>query len=212
MTKKRNWLGIGILLVLLVVFPVMSYIYMKAGFDYQVDARGEWQELGQLPDFPEQTIFGDTLTGKDLSKQVRLISYFDPSDEAVLTTSGKYFPEIYQQFEEVDWFCMELMVPQSKKQSLEGFLDEKKWKDPQQVFFYATGASREQVNQQLHITNEMRSAPNVVALADTSGMVRQYYDLTDGKQFVRLIEHIAMMRPQEEDERPEALFRREREL
>jgi hypothetical protein len=52
----------------------------------------------------------------------------------------------------------------------------------------------------------------VVALADTSGMIRQFYDLEDGKQFVRLIEHIAMMRPQEEDEREEAVFQREREL
>lgn len=212
MTKKRNWLGIGILLVLLVVFPIMSYIYMKAGFDYQVDARDELQELGPLPAFPAQTIFGDTLTGKDLGKQVRLISFFDPSEAAVLSTSGKYLPEIYEQFEEVDWFCMELLVPESGKQALENFLAEKKWQDPQQVFFYATRDTREVVNQWLHIGSELQTAPNVVALADTAGIVRQYYDLTDGKQFVRLVEHIAMMRPQEEDERPEAVFRREREL
>jgi hypothetical protein len=212
MAKKRNWLGVAVLLVLLVVFPVMSYIYMKAGFDYQIEARDELQELGAVPTFPGQTIFGDSLTGKDLGKQIQLLAYFDPAREEVTQINGKYLSEIYGQFDEVDWFRMELMVPESSKAALQRFLTEKNIEDPEQVFFYGTDRSREQFNEQLHIGQDMRSAPNVVALADTAGVVRQYYDLTDGKQFVRLVEHIAMMRPQEKDERQEALFRREREL
>lgn len=212
MAKKRNWLGIAALLVLLVVFPVMSYIYMKAGFDYQVDARKELQDLGEVPRFPTETIFGDTLTGKDQGKQVRLLAFFDPAEAEELAISGKYFSEIYEQFDEMDWFRMEFMVPEQSKRSLQDYLAEKGMEESAKIFFYGTTQSREPVNQQLHIADDLRARLNVVALADTTGTVRQYYDLSNGKQFVRLIEHIAMMRPPEKDERQEALFQREREL
>lgn len=190
----------------------MSYLYMKAGFDYQIDARDELQELGVVPSLPSQTIFGDTLTGKDQGKQVRLLSFFDPQKEDALAVSGKYLSEIFSQFDEVDWFRMELMVPETSKKALERYLAAHQMEDPTQVFFYATDQSMDQVQKQLHMAPEMQGRINMVALADTSGMIRQYYDLTEGKQFVRLVEHIAMLRPQEEEERQEALFRREREL
>lgn len=212
MAKKRNWIGVLILLLLLVIFPLMSYFYMKAGFDYQVNARDELSDLGMTPPMPEQTFWGDTLTGKNKGKQVSLLSYFDPSDAQVMATSGKYFSEIHQQFDDVEWFRMEFMVPEQAKSSLQDYQRDQKMADAEQVFFYATNSSRAQVNAALYVSEALQAKVNVVALADTSGMIRQFYDLEDGKQFVRLIEHIAMMRPQEEDEREEAVFQREREL
>jgi hypothetical protein len=210
--KKRNWIGIAILLMLLVVIPVVSYLWMKAGFDYQVNARSELVSLGPVPALPEATIFGDTLIGKKMGKQVQLLGYFDPTESKVLEISGKYLSEIHEQFDEVDWFRMEFLVPETAQNALDEYVAEKGMKDPQQVFYYATQQPLAQINKQLHIGSELQSFFNTVALADTSGTIVNYYDLREGTQFVRLIEHIAMLRPQETDQEEDALFQRERDF
>ena len=84
-------------------------------------------------------------------------------------------------------------------------------KDPEQVFFYRTNTERATINRQLHIKPEWADAPNCVALADTAGTVVQVYNLDDGKQLVRLVEHIAILRPKVK-ERKEGTFLEEREF
>lgn len=209
--KKRNWLGILTLLLLLVLIPVLSYLWMKAGYDYQVDARAELHDLGPVPAFPEQTIFGDTLTGKKMGNQIQVLGYFDPEDPQILAVAGKHLGEIHEQFDQVDWFRMELWVPEQSISALQEYMADKGMKDAQQVFYYKADQAPEQINQTLHIGQDLQGQVNVVALADTNNTIVNYYNLADGKQFVRLVEHIAMLRPQEKEEK-KALFQREREL
>lgn len=210
--KKRNWFPIIVLLLLLGLFPVLSYWYMKKGFDYQVDARSELQVLGPGPALPDTTFFGDTLTGADLGKQVRLLGYFDPAAEAERSLSGKYLKEVREQFVEVPWFRMELLVPQTSEAALRDYRHELGKDGPADIlFFYATPQSRAQVNAGLHLETACQPKMNQMVLADTNGVVVNTYDLSDGKQFVRMIEHIAIMRPPEKGKQ-EALFQREREF
>ena len=97
--KKRNWWGVALMLMLLALFPIMSYIYMKKGFDYQVQARSELKNLGPVLNLPDTTFFGDTLVGQKMGKQVALLAYFDPSNQETLKFTGKYLSEIQEQFE-----------------------------------------------------------------------------------------------------------------
>lgn len=209
--KRKNWVGIIVLFFLLGVFPVLSYVYMKAGFDYQVDARAELKQLGTVMNLPDTTIFGDTLVGAKLGKQISLLSYFDPADQNTIDLSGKYFSEIYDQFNDVDWFRIELLVPSESTNALMDYRLNYQMEDPQQIFFYQTNEALASVNRSLYIADSLSNKVNCVVLADTTGTVVNYYDLSDGNQFVRLVEHIAIMRPKEK-EKPQALFQREREL
>lgn len=209
--KKKNWVGVIVLVFLLGVFPVLSYVYMKAGFDYQVDARAELKELGEVMSLPDTTVFGDTLVGAKMGKQISLLTYFDPTNAQNLAVSGKYLSEIYEQFDDVDWFRMDLLIPPTAKPALTDFRTDYKMEDPEQVFFYNTNQSLAGVNASLHIADSLHNKINCVVLADTLGTIVNYYDLSDGKQFVRLVEHIAMMRPKEKA-KPQAIFQRERDL
>ncbi|GAB5552144.1 MAG: hypothetical protein Sapg2KO_17350 [Saprospiraceae bacterium] len=209
--KKRNWVGVIVLVFLLGVFPILSYVYMKAGFDYQLDARAELKKLGTVMSLPDTTIFGDTLVGTKMGKQISLLSYFDPTDQQTLAISGKYLSEIHNQFNDVDWFRMDLLVPQTAKSALSAYQEEYEVEDAEQVFFYQTNQSLQEINGSLYVADSLQNKFNCVALADTTGTIVNYYDLSDGKQFVRLVEHIAIMRPKEKA-KPQAIFQREREL
>lgn len=209
--KKRNWVGVIVLVFLLGIFPILSYVYMKAGFDYQIDARAELKELGAVMQLPDTTIFGDTLVGAKMGKQISLLSYFDPTDQQSLAVNGKYLSEIYDQFNDVDWFRMDLLVPQKGQSELRSYQEEYKMEDAEQLFFYQTNQSLQGVNASLYVADSLHNKLNCVVLADTTGTVVNYYDLSDGKQFVRLVEHIAIMRPKEKA-KPQAIFQREREL
>lgn len=184
---------------------------MKAGFDYQIDARAELKDLGKVMSLPDTTIFGDTLVGEKMGKQIALLSYFDPTDSKNLEVSGKYLSEIYDQFNDVDWFRMELLSPAKAKPALTTYQTDFNMEDPEQIFFYETSQSLQGVNSSLNIADSLHNRINCVVLADTTGTIVNYYDLSDGKQFVRLVEHIAIMRPKEK-EKPQAIFQREREL
>jgi len=209
--KKKNWVGVIVLFFLLGVFPILSYVYMKAGYDYQLDARSELKQLGSVMELPDTTIFGDTLVGAKMGKQITLLSYFDPTDQKNLEFCGKYFSEIYSQFNDVDWFRMDLLVPAKSTKALIDYRLNYQMDDPQQVFFYQTDQTLSAVNARLYVADSLRNKMNCVVLADTTGTIVNYYDLSDGMQFVRLVEHIAIMRPKEK-EKPQALFQREREL
>lgn len=209
--KKRNWVGVFIMLILLAIFPAFSYFYMQKGLDYQLTARGELQDLGAVMALPDTTFFGDTLIGVKMGKQVQLIAYFDPSEEESAAFSAKYFGEIHEQFDDVSWFRIDLLAPQNQKAALERYQETHKMKDREQVFWYATTAQRQEINAALYVKSEYQLKPNCAVLADTNGVVVNYYDLADGKQFVRLIEHIAILRPQEKA-KPKAIFQRERNL
>ena len=208
--QKRNIWAVALMLILLAVLPVISYIYMKKGYDYQFEARSELAKLGPAMELPELTFFGDTLVGADMGKQVQLLAYFDPKDKETLELSGKYFGEIHEQFNDAKWFRMDLLVPSGREVALKTYQEEHKMDDAYQVFFYKTNKGAGEVNQSLYIKAQDVRQANFVALADTTGTVLNTYDLSDGKQFVRLIEHIAILRPAEKKEK--ALFRREREL
>ncbi len=200
------------MLVLLVVFPAMSYVYMKNGFEYQVKSRAELQDLGTAMSLPSNNYWGDSLVLDKTDKKVSLFAYFDPSDQENTAVSGKYFGEMVEQFKEIDWFRMNLLVPQNASNALTAYTQEKDIEKATNIIFYPAQQDRQAINQTLHIGADVLNAKNCVALADTNGIVVNYYDLADGKQYVRMMEHISLLRPLEEKKKAEALFRREPDL
>jgi len=51
MSKKNSKFQILLILTILLVFPLLSWYYLKKGFDEQMEARAELKNYGTLPTF-----------------------------------------------------------------------------------------------------------------------------------------------------------------
>ncbi len=210
--QSRKWIQVLLLLLFLVAIPSMSWVYLNRGLKYRLSAMEELQDRGPLPTIPLISLNGDTLNQASLKGNVTVFSFFDPERD---TITGYRIADLHQQFDErwdVKYVLVGAAEPDALLQYAETFA---LTTDPNQVFFVAE-ASKERLYQRA--TNDFHlkvESPEILfnssqaILADTNAVVRRQYDLNEGPQFVRLIEHTALlMHPQR---RRDIIFRRDTE-
>jgi len=203
MAKKRNWTQIGLLLLFLVGFPVVSYFYLKSGYDYRVEAMQELQEYAPLPDGPATDIWGDTL---DTGKDIVLLHFVDLQNTAQRDLIGKYMGEIHEQFDGIDRVQFWAGFQPVDSTRIRAFLKNYDLQDPTQ---YRVLDRSDFSGDFTFLDADVTSRPFVM-LSDTTGTIRNFYNLENGKELVRLVEHITYLMPPEK--RPRATFKPEQEL
>lgn len=203
MAKKRNWTQIGLLLLFLVGFPVISYYYLKSGYDYRVDAMRELQEYAPLPMAPPTDIWGDSLrTGRD----VVLLHFIDLENADQRDRIGKYMGEIHEQFDGMERVQFWAAFEPVDSMQVKAFLENYSLRDPKQ---YRVMRRTDFTDDFDFLEAGVTSKPFVM-LSDTSGTIRNFYNLENGEELVRLVEHITYLMPPEKRRR--ATFKPEQEL
>jgi len=206
MAKKRNWTQIGLLLLFLVVFPIISYFYLKSGYDYRVDAMEELQEYGALPVPDGPTLFGDSLSDKALQKKVVLLHFIDLANPDQRDLMGKYMGEVHEQFDGVENVVFLAGFQSNDPDAVQAFLGKHKLEDPEQYFVFP----QEELTGPYTFLEGGVTAKPYVMLSDTSGTIRNFYNLERGKELVRMVEHVTYLMPQEK--RKAATIKPEQEL
>lgn len=208
MAKKRNWLQIGILLLFLVGFPIVSYIYLKKGYDYRVEAMQELKDYGSIPGIPATTVWGDSVDIEKQSNQIVVLHYINLSDNEEKALIGKYMNELHQQFDGIERVRFWGGYAPSDSAQVAAFMEEMDLIDfDQYLAFPATAVSTNGI--QLPEGAPTMDKP-LVFLADTTGTVRSFYNLENGREVVRLVEHITFLVPPEKKQK--AIFNPEQEL
>ena len=203
MAKKRNWTQIGILLLFLVGFPVISYFYLKSGYDYRVDAMRELQEYAPLPMAPPADVWGDSLqAGRDIV----LLHFIDLENADQRDLIGKYMGEIHEQFDGVERVQFWAGFEPADSMQIKAFLDNYKLRDPKQYHVLDRAYFTDDF---AFLEGGVTSKPFVM-LSDTTGTIRNFYNLENGNELVRLVEHITYLMPPEK--RKPATFKPEQEL
>lgn len=206
MAKKRNWTQIGLLLLFLVVFPIISYFYLKSGYDYRVEAMEELAEYGPLPVPSGATLFGDSLKETALTKNVVLLHFIDLANPDQSDLMGKYMGEIHEQFDGLERVVFLAGFVRADTEAVRAFLEEYKLNDPEQYFAF----EQEELTGPYSFLEGGVTAKPYVMLSDTTGTIRNFYDLGRGEELVRLVEHITYLMPKEK--RKAATFKPEQEL
>ncbi len=203
MAKKRNWTQIGLLLLFLVGFPVVSYFYLKSGYDYRVEAMQELQEYAPLPAAPATNLWGDSLkTGRDIV----LLHFIDLQNNAQRDLMGKYMGEIHEQFDGIERVQFWAGFQPVDSMQIRAYLDNYSLRDPEQ---YHVLQRSDFTDDFAFLAADVTSKP-IVMLSDTTGTIRNFFNLENGKELVRLVEHITYLMPPEKRKR--ATFKPEQDL
>lgn len=169
-TGVSKFIQISGLLLLLVVLPLVSWYYLSQGYDYQIQARSELKDYGKwsLLDAGLDTM-GYTIV-------------FNRLDEN--TTSNSKFTEtlnqLIDQFGERSDFFIGLLDDENISSSLH-------FDDSSKVIFFA---SNEFEADQVILANKFY-------LADRNGIIRNIYNCNQIEEIKRMVEHIALILPQQ---------------
>lgn len=200
---KRNIITTIGLFFLLVVLPGMSWVYLSQGLAYQKAKRDELRELGKIPPFPYQLLNGDSIGETELGGKLLMIFSVSNKDASSTEIVLKELEKIHRQFDDRKDVIFLLQANKQDSLFLEELLSRMKFSDPGQVYtIIQTPGARNYLSSADHV-------PTHVAIADSAGVIRQYYDFLDGNRVRRSVEHIAMLMPFRE--RDEAVLQREKE-
>lgn len=159
------------LAVILVLFllPAGSYYYLKKGFSFRYNAL---QELKTKQTFPVSDIYDFEGNKKSdfLKKKINQVYFSEPiANEKQISI----FNRLEKQFKNREYFQQIILY---NEKPIEEFNDEKF------QGYYADGKSTEHLEL------------NRIYLIDTSGMIRNSYDLTD-EDIKKLVSHTAILLP-----------------
>lgn len=200
---KRNIITTIGLFFLLVVLPAMSWVYLSQGLSYQKAKRAELKEFGKIPPFPYLLLNGDSIGESELGGKLLMIFNVSNKDAGSTEIILKELEKIHRQFDDRKDVIFLLQADRRDSLFLEELLSRLNLSDPGQVYsIVQTAGEYKQFG-----SGDYAAAQ--VAIADSSGIVRQYYDFLDGNRVRRSVEHIAMLMPFRD--RDEAVLQRERE-
>jgi hypothetical protein len=193
------------LFLLLVVLPAGSWYYLSRGMDYRRTAIRELENLRAMFPLSVRTFEGDTIGEQTLGTAATIVAEVDLQKESSKRMVGE-LGKIHTQFDARKDVLFLLLMAQQDSSSLATLLKAHDLDDPGQVFL----AHRDHAPDFGFRELDKTGSSAFVAVLDTAGQVRQYYDFRDGSRVKRLVEHITILKPI--IDREQAVLKREKEM
>lgn len=209
--KTKRILQFTALFLILVVFPGVSWYYLKSGLNFRKEVLADLQDLGPLP----QPTLPDALTGipvpaDSLKGRMTVSGFANLANPVRATTFGEIMSGLHDQFNEREelQFLSFLVVEDTltfpdwqKKYALD--------KDPIQCHFMPANADAiDRAADVYQLTCSWKTGLPMV-LSDLKGNMRRQYDVSDPAQLHRLIEQIALLLPLKTNDK--VILKREKE-
>lgn len=178
---KHKWLTPLIILLLLVIFPGISWIYLKKGFDYQKGNFASMQPIGLLPADSLSRL--DSCFNSFTLGQVTLLVVGKPENihtiDSLAIKLGRQFQST-QKFKFIAWYTDHPL--------------------PATAHFSVCQISTLGLD---YLRSHFAASPAFVSgqelmITDARLQVRKYYALHDLKDLKELVTHIALLLPKEE--------------
>ena len=199
------------LFLLLVIFPLGSWYYLRTGLDYRLQEMQELKDYGKIPDFTLAN-YNDSLVSAERFSDGLVVGYF------LTGRHEKQFVEklvkLHDQFDERDdifFLAFATDTSRATKERLQQFAAVNGLEDEEQNFFLrGTKDEVEHLAKACGLPFEekgMSLSDNSLAFFADSLMVRSFYDLAEEESLKRLVKHITLNIPPKKDK--ELLFQRE---
>ncbi len=224
--KSNNYLQAAILLLMIVVFPAGSWVYMNMGYNRSKTAIAELQDYGHLPAFQLTGVKG-TVDSSLVNGQMTLVVFINP-DQAATKDRMQVLETLHRQFDERNDFKLLIHLPEIT--DLAAFQKEYNLTDDRQIYLVKgdsqTLASLIKNTYRIPDLSEAREPGSSVdfqtsasadpnnypyyILIDEKGKIRNYYHADRTVDIERMVEHIALILPRDIEGDPR--LRRDREL
>lgn len=205
---NRNIIQLLTLFTLLVILPAGSWYYLRKGLDYRLEATHELEKLGTLPEDSFQGFDGSTPSRRQFASGVVIVSRVETANKSGFNRVLQELGKVHTQFDARQDVFFVIAAPDADSAQFMQAAQQNDLDDPAQVFLIKSSSADAPDFGFSRAGFERSSA--LVALADTSGQIRQYYDFNDGSRVKRLVEHITMLMPV--IEREQAALKRQKEM
>jgi len=214
-STRKGLIAAAALLLLLVVFPLVSWFYLQQGLDYRISALEQLRDHGEAPAFELVNYKLDTLRRDDLDGNVVIASFMHLGNDTLAALYGENLSKLHHQFDERPdvLFLQHLLGEDIAAGRLNAFEINYELTDETQVYFLTDGEpSMEQLARQgydlpLEEVEAGLTENPYMALLDTTGTIRRYYDIRDQEEMRQLVAHIALILPRIKER--DLVFRRE---
>ena len=199
-SKKRRIIQASVLLFLLVLLPAISWIYMRSGYTWRKEALEELRDHGKIR--AVHMIYPGNDKVNRLESKVCVLYFFGenpdltPAYRRVLDTGH----QLHNQFGATNNFRFVVI----KKGGTPAF---RTHLQTQPSIDYATWVQSGALGswstilmngyEKFCLEEGIRGDASYYALADTSGTIRRFYNALDEAEVGRMVEHIAILLPQE---------------
>ncbi len=215
---KKNIGQYLMLLLFLVVFPLISWIYLKQGFNYRKEALDKLQNHGTITPYQLVEAGGDTFNLQDYRGKVVLASFFRLEQGETAPLYGDRLRRLHAQFGERQevLFLQHILQAEDAATRISTFRDRYALNDDSgsEVVFALPDASR--AHSLMQDIYRMPDSDAMVgqssyyfALADTAHTIRRYYDVRQDSAMQELVEHLAIVIPPVKER--DLVFKREKE-
>ena len=207
------------ILTILIGFPLLSWYYLKTGYNYQMEARSELKEYGKLPAFNFTSHNGGTYSSDSLENTMSVISFFG--------RNGKMNQEMFNVMRKLNTQFgenknLELLIVSIESQVntisvLESIFTINQFDDNQHHFMTSSNDDiqkwigegikiptkwTEKENAPVEINLEINKSGSIIdypffVLVDKTQMIRNFYHVDKSDEVKRMVEHIALLLPRE---------------
>ncbi len=200
--------------VFLVGFPMVSWYYLNEGYKYRISVLKELdQNLGTVPAFQLVNQNGVIVNQEALPNNAVITNFVDLATVEKSKTYMDILYKIQDQFDKKDDILFYTFIKGASLADVQNYTKSLNIKEEKQWNFLTGDA--EQMEQFINTfpfpagVQKSYAGNSTVAIADTSSVIRYFYDMNDMKNAGKLIEHIANLMPQAPPE--EARMKRELE-
>ncbi|WP_116124707.1 hypothetical protein [Lewinella sp. IMCC34183] len=199
MTGKKKLLNSGVLLLLLVVFPLISFLYLRQGSNYRRDAILTQGDYGTMPDLYRLTPVRGQLPDQ-LRGAMTVVGWLDPTKEEGTRLYGHMLDSLYQQFQDSpNLYFTTIVLADSASRAADAFADTYNLPDdPMISFLRADERTFGQTAENFRLPLGTYDSPGiqpVVALVDSSLTIVKHYDLARRDETIGLVQLVSLIIP-----------------
>lgn len=198
----------------LVLLPLGSYYYLKKGYDYRLAALNELKnDYGTIPTFDLVDTDSQQISTTALKVNLVLLNIFPAAYPELQKTLGETLVKLHDQFDDRNDLQFIFQVPSEQSPSisqLQAYQEQYEFADPGQCHLLATPTTTiAALNRDSLPRWQLNDSYPYFFLTDTTLTIRHYYDYSKLEDVKKLVEHIAIMLPRQEE--PDIIFKRDTE-
>jgi cytochrome oxidase Cu insertion factor (SCO1/SenC/PrrC family) len=220
------------ILTILIGFPLLSWYYLKIGYNYQMAARAELKEYGELPAFNFSSHTSGVYSSDSLKNTMSVISFFG-KDGKMNQDMFNVMRKLNTQFGDNRNLELVIVSIESELDSpnvLGGLFAVNQFDEQQHHFLTSSNVDvqkwigeeikvptkwTKQEDAPTEITLEANKSGSIeeypfFVLVDKNQMIRNFYHIDKVEEVKRMVEHIALLLPQVQ--KPDIEIREKKQL
>lgn len=181
-----------VIVALLIIFPAVSWYYLQTGLDHRKKTLSELNELGQIGPFQLRDQSNRIVSQEGLKGKVAVVNFLPADRDQAKALTGR-IAKVHQSFSREFGIAFLSFIPQDSTRQIIDVAKELGIENPEQWSLLSTPVQEWQ--RLAEETFRLPKPGSSVALVDSTGMIRNYYDINNNQEMGRLVEQSVLIMP-----------------